>query len=110
MARRNPQAQDEAASFVEGSFTGLGFSESEAFRPGGINISVWGTFTGTVTVERSFDGGTVWIPLSTDLIGGLLSFTSQRSLIAEEVERNVLYRMSCTAFTAGPINFRMSQG
>lgn len=110
MARRSPTSPDEASSIVAGTFTATGNSASSAFFPGGLNCSIWGTFVGTVGIERSFDGGATFIPIEKDLAGTNLTFTAPDSVIVEEVESAVLYRAVCSAFTSGTINYRLSQG
>ncbi|MDO9334843.1 MAG: hypothetical protein Q7T61_00440 [Caulobacter sp.] len=97
---------------ISGTFTATGESENfvpaSQLRRGRFNISIWGTFTGTVEVQRSFDAGSTWIPVaSPDL--GQLELTVPVSLSAEETEQGVRYRLACTAYTSGTINYRMSR-
>ena len=53
-------------TLVSGAFTATG--NSPAFVPVSdftrkdFNCSIWGTFAGTVQVQRSFDGGATWLP------------------------------------------------
>lgn len=76
---------------------------------GGFNVAIWGTFVATVTVERSFDGGTTWVPVAATAGGSALSHTAPTSYSLQEVERDVLYRLNCTAYTSGTVNYRVSQ-
>lgn len=102
------------AQNLTNAFTATG--QSAAFLPDGIgdsltrsfNISVWGTFVGTVQLERSFDNGTTWLPLTA---GGtqIEKFTAPASESVDEFEVGVLYRLNCTAYTSGTINYRLSQ-
>jgi hypothetical protein len=101
---------------VTGSFTATG--QSESFRPdlrsihmlgATFNISIWGTFTGTIDLERSFDDGSTWLKCSRDSAGTSASFTAAASVVVEEPEAGVLYRLNCTAYTSGTINYRLSQ-
>lgn len=70
-----------------------------------------GTWVGSVQLERSFNGGHKWIVCG---IGGagqqaIYSAGADVSFVASEPERGVLYRLNCTAFTAGiNINYRLS--
>ena len=32
---------------------------------GNFNLSIWGTFVATVTLQRSFDSGTTWLDIAT---------------------------------------------
>jgi hypothetical protein len=59
-----------------------------------------------VQIQRSFDGGTEWLT-RVDLVGNG-SYTTPISLVVAEPERGVLYRLACTAFTSGTINYRLS--
>lgn len=94
---------------VIGAFTGTGRSAPFVPVPGrNFNISVWGGFTATVRLERSFDGGTTYLPVTADS-NGLLTFTGPVSEQWNEPEAGVSYTLNCTAFTSGPVNFRISQ-
>jgi hypothetical protein len=68
------------------------------------------TYAGTVQVERSFDGGYTWV-LANIGAGTLAQFGAGTpiSLTFGEPERNVLYRLNCTAYSSGQINYRISQ-
>lgn len=99
---------------LTGTFAATG--QSAVFLPDGIgdlvdrafNISLWGTFVATVQLERSFDNGVTWLPLTA---GGTatLKFTAPCSESAGETEAGVLYRLNCTAYTSGTVNYRLSQ-
>lgn len=69
---------------------------------------VW---SGTMQVERSFDGGATWICCNVGGSGALAQYTagSPVSISFGEPERDVLYRVNCIAYTSGTINYRMSQ-
>lgn len=91
---------------VTGSFTATG--NSSALMPknkqGGIesfmNVSLSGTWVGTVLLERSFDGGTTWHTYATH--------TANVEDKVPESEEGVLYRLNCSAYTSGTINYRLS--
>jgi hypothetical protein len=68
---------------------------------------LWGTFVGTVTLEKSFDAGTTWIPASVN--GTALSYTVPIGDVYLPAELGVQYRLNCTVFTSGTINYRLSQ-
>lgn len=114
MAKKSPTAPDEAKSITAGALTaasGAGSTTAWApFFPGAVNVSVWGTFSATVVLEKSYDGGTTAFVLETDLAGTDLSFTAERHIMIEEAESAVLYRFRCTAYTSGTVNVRASQG
>jgi hypothetical protein len=99
---------------ITGSLTGVGTSGSgspeEIFSVDGaapFNFSLWGSFVGTVVLERSFDQGMTWLPLTA--LGSAISFTAPCSETFEEPEFGVQYRVHCTAYTSGTINYRLSQ-
>ena len=99
-------------SNVTGTFAATG--QSAVFSPQGINpvsrpfnLSLWGTFAATVQLERSFDGAT-WLPL-TALGTAVYVFTAPCSETAEETEMGVVYRLNCTSYTSGTVNYRLSQ-
>lgn len=94
---------------VAGTFVATGTSSSFAPLPGrSFNVSLWGTFVGSVTLKRSFDGGTTWLPI-TALGSALYSWSGPVSEQTQEDESGVLYRLECTAYTSGTVNYRVSQ-
>ena len=91
-----------------------GTSAASAFL-GGFNLAMWGTFAGTILVEKTYDAGTTWVPVSQDAAGTpasyILSLTATGiNLTLCEVETQVAWRIRCTAFTSGTLNYRLSQG
>lgn len=111
MAKRSVSAPDEARSIVASAFTASGIgSTSNAFFVGGVNAVVSGTFAGTVRIERSFDGGSAWLPVTSAIDGTVLAITTPTAIVLDEPESAVLYRWNCTAYTSGTINCRLSQG
>lgn len=99
---------DTANPLVVGTFTAAGDSAAAVFY-GRFNVSLWGTFAGTVQLQRSFDGGTTWLPVSYPLTGDALSWTAAVSTTVEEPEHLVAYRLACTVYTSGTVNYRLSQ-
>lgn len=74
------------------------------------NVSLWGTFSATVQLERSFDGGTTWLQLTSN--GTQVEKFTGSTVISESVTENeagVQYRLNCTAYTSGTVNYRLSQ-
>lgn len=84
---------------ISGTFTGTGNSATSPIY-GQYNYSLWGTWVGTVIIERSFDGGTTWIEIGS-------STTNGDTHTQYEPERGVLYRLRCSAYTSGTINYRV---
>jgi len=93
---------------ITSTFTGTGVSSSFTplyGRP--FNVSLWGTFVATVQLQRSLDG-TNWLPLTAN--GSTLeTFYGPASDIWQEDEVGAIYRLDCTAFTSGTVNYRISQ-
>ena len=91
-----------------GTFTATGTGAAvPVSRRGDMNISLWGTFVGTVRLERSYDG-TTWLPL-TYLDGPGLSWTAPMSTSFPVSDPGASYRFNCTAYTSGTVNWRISQ-
>jgi len=67
-------------------------------------------FSGTLQLERSFDGGATWIVCNVGGQGALAQWTAGTplSIVVGEPERQVLYRLNCIAYTSGTINYRIS--
>ena len=98
---------------VTGNFT-ANSQQSASFTPVAgrpFNVSIWGTFSLTVQLERSFDSGTTWLQL-TDKGTQIKKFTGS-TVISESATENeasgVLYRLSVTAYTSGTASYRLSQ-
>jgi hypothetical protein len=68
-------------------------------------------YVGTIQLERSFDGGATWIVANIGGSGTLAQWTAGTpvSLSFGEPEKQTLYRLNCTAYTSGTINYRISQ-
>ena len=69
------------------------------------------TFSASVQIERSFDGGATWIVCNVGASGTLAQYTAGTpvSLTFGEPEKDVLYRLNCYAYTSGTINYRISE-
>lgn len=99
---------DLAPTVQTGTFTSTTTSAAVMLY-GPINVSFWGTFVASTTIQRSFDGGTTWINVSEDTAGTAATYTTAVSLVLAENEPGVLYRLSCV-YTSGTVNFRFSGG
>lgn len=68
------------------------------------------TWGGTVQLERSFDGGKTFLCCNIGGSGILAQYASLSSvqLTFGEPEKEVLYRLNCTVYSSGTINYRIS--
>lgn len=92
---------------VTGSFASATAGAWVKFRHG-FNVSVWGTFSAAVVLERSFDGGTTALPY-TYSNGTPLSWSAPFSTPFEEPEPEVWYRLRCSNYISGTVSWRLSQ-
>lgn len=81
--------------------------------PAGINVSVWGTFSATVALVKSYDAGSTWIPC-TFADGRAISFSAPATTTFLEYEGSVQYALSCAtahggSYGSGTVNYRISQ-
>lgn len=113
-----PPTGDQANAVVSGQFTtAIGAAKSASFQCwGGFNLCIYGSggpngsWSGSVQLERSFDGGTTWIVCGIGGAGAQAVWTTGTdvSIVVGEPEKGVLYRLNCTAISEGPINYRFS--
>ncbi len=92
----------------EGQFSAVGQSAPVQLL-GPFNVSLSGSFSATVGLERSFDAGASWLPVSKNADGDVASWTAPASVTGEEWERGVLYRLRCTTYGSGTVAYRISQ-
>ena len=78
-----------------------------------VTIGRTGTsFSATVRLERTADGGTTWTAVSTDSAGTAASYTSDACLRIEDDETGgtpIQYSLNCTSYTSGTIYYRFGQ-
>lgn len=67
-------------------------------------------YTGSVQLERSFDGGSTWVPCNIGGGGQLAVWATGTPVSASfgDPERQMLYRVNVTALSAGNVNYRIS--
>lgn len=95
------------ANVVTGALTATGRSAPfQRTWNQGFNFSLWGTFTASIQLERSFDRGDTWLPVTA--FGTLVQFSGPVSESWEDVE-DVLYSLNCTSLSSGTVNYRFSQ-
>jgi hypothetical protein len=87
-------------ALVEGAFQGNGVSE-KLYLYKKFNVSLTGTFTADVELQRSFDGGVTWLPVA--------RFSQPTQGSGEEPETYVFYRLVCSNYGSGTATYRLSQ-
>ena len=99
--------QSDLARVVAGTLTGTapGPTQNAAFG-GRFNLTVTGTWVGTIAVERSFDAGASWVN-ATLPSGAANLWTSNFSIVLNEPEQGVLYRLNPN-LSSGAASFRLS--
>jgi hypothetical protein len=119
-----PPAGDLANGVVQSGFNGAVAFTATGVSPaysylGAFNVLIYGNggpngnWSGTVQLERCFDGGTTWVVCGIGGAGQPAIYTSAGtgsdvSVMVDEFESGVYYRLHCTAYVSGTINFRMS--
>lgn len=93
---------------VTGTLATSGAASPSVAIYGNFNVTISGSFTGTAQVQRSFDNGTTWNTVSTDGTGSAASYSAPCSVTGIEVEWALLYRIYCSALSAGSITYRLS--
>lgn len=93
------EAPPEAGTWTTPSYFATG---EVSGRPSGIDLSVSGTFVGTVTLQRSFDG-TTWHDIET--------YTGPEEKVIEYANNSVMLRLGVkeTEWTSGDIVLRLTQ-
>lgn len=92
---------------MAGTLTAAGQAGPALGLHGKANMTLWGSFTGTVVLQRSFDGGAVWHTCTR--LGSAVTFAAPCSEVFEEPEENVVYRLICLDLSSGAITWRLSQ-
>lgn len=96
--------------FVEKSITGADqFTDQICFEietdkgGGGFEVSISGTFVATVTIQRKFEGKSVW--------QDVFDFTAPNECVGNQVDAKTFWRIGVKTgnFTSGPIEVRLAQ-
>jgi len=93
---------------VTGTFTATGQS-AEFIAKDRVSILITGG-DGTVSIERSFDGGSTWHIISRDSAGNPATYATATlgfNGFIDEPEFGILYRLNCTVFISGTITYRI---
>lgn len=116
-ATATPALADSGVTAVTGTFTGTG--NGSVFTPAAgrpFNLTVYATggtapgstLNATVYLARSIDGGTTYLPM-TAAGGGIYSFTALANEGLYESQTGATYRLVCSSYTSGTINYRFAQ-
>lgn len=96
--------------FIDEDLTGSGQNTSEMVtgQQEEVAVSIGGTFSATVQLQRSLDGGTTWHPVTA------AENTSQDQSAAIELDykapAGMRLRVRCTSYTSGTVNVQMKKG
>jgi hypothetical protein len=105
---QTPAAGDQA-NFAATDALGSAVASAKLASPyGWFNFSVSGTFSATVILQKSFDGGTTWIAATIQGSTSAVSATAPAAFVLFEPERGMLYRADVSAYTSGTANTRIS--
>lgn len=79
------------------------WTDAVSFTVGIFDLSISNTFTATVTLQRSFDGGTTWYDVQT--------FTQETEAVVDNADNTVKWRIGVATgdFTSGTADVRLSQ-
>lgn len=108
-------AEAAGVTVQTGSLTtasGAGSTTTGSFILGDFNVSVFGTFTATVQLQKSFNGGSSWLSSINRHTGLVTSWTggSIGTVVVSEPEPGTMYRLICTAYTSGTASTRVAAG
>lgn len=93
---------------VTGTFTGTGNSATFAAK-GKISVLIDGG-NAVVEIQRSFDKGATWYPISRDSEGNPASYNPNTlgfNGFIDEPEFGILYRLACITYTSGTVTYRI---
>ena len=94
---------DRDIGLVEKAVTAENTFSDGLYTEGAFNLSISGTFSATVTVQRSFDQGSTWRDVDT--------FTAPIETYGNDPEPVVVYRAGVKTgdFTSGTVNIRIGR-
>lgn len=92
---------------VTGTFAATGQSASLSAHGSFNMLLAFAGAVATIVLERSFDGGVTWNPVSADNTGSDAAYADDVNAAVTEPGFGVLYRWNCTAYTSGTITYRL---
>lgn len=99
-----------SVALLAGEFTSISQSDWVSIR-GSFNLSIRGGI-GMVKLEKSYDKGVTEFDVSKNSDGDVASWAisnNEISVVGDEPESDILYRLHCTSYTSGTIVYRLSQ-
>ena len=69
-------------------------------KEGTMGVSIWGTWSGTVLLEWSFDGGANWNTIDT--------YTSNENVVVASPSEDVIYRLRCSVYSSGTVEYGLA--
>jgi hypothetical protein len=97
------------ATKSSGTFVGTANGNVASPDAGQINGALWGTFTATIVLEVSFDGGATWVQAQYPDTPTAVSFTAPGMFTINFNEVGIKWRWRCSAYTSGTVNYRIGQ-
>lgn len=118
MGLNAPSGMELAATVASGSFTsgsGTASNTNVIMMLGDFNATISGTWTDTAStrfqLQRSFDGGSTFVPAVLDSAGAPATYAANVSVAVSEKEPGVYYRWQPTVtVSTGTANWRISGG
>lgn len=101
-----PPQGDLANIVVTGSLTATGTIGPFPVY-GDFNVALWGTFTGSVHLQKTFDGGTTYIDTILNS-GSVAAFSAPGAISLYEPEKGVAYILNATTLSSGTLQARFS--
>lgn len=98
-----------AGELVSGALTANG--RGLVFQPqanNDFNAWIYGTFSATVTIQRSFDDGTTWLTVSKPDLSDA-AFTTPVNMVVDEPRAGVLYSILVSSYISGTVSYRFDQ-
>lgn len=93
---------------IEGSFSANGVSAVEIIS-GPANLTIdFNDNSAVIQLQRSFDN-VVWHTLSKNIDGHPAEYRWDVSTVFNEIEAGVRYRLMCSEYISGTIDYRVSQ-
>ena len=100
-------------SLISGTFNGVGQDSVEMtfdasdYQGDIACLSLQGTFSGTVQLQRSLDGGATFVVCSLDSTGTAAEWSSPISVDIEVRATSMPFRLTTTAWTSGTVTYQL---